>query len=1488
MIFYSNFYRQHGIRRLQQLVSPKINALDSFAFPQNSVWHYLSPSPETVCVGVDDYLLRGTTGPILVEHATQLATALGHPRKLFTTIQSLLKTFYRKNRRMRPVTDLGKQARSPQTLVIENYATLPHFWKYPSSPNRDYYQWSNDQATLWKNVERVAKTLPNRQQFIALTLPEQLPMLTTLQRAERGWTRPLQKFISTPELFMIMELWLWLGGHRSNSLLHELSGSSLDKINLVWRASGRWMMINLGYLENWRKGVPEDPEEGEEPIEHADGVQAGTIKPDQLQKRFLRLLMFLAEVRTDLGTNSPNAEIVTPPPVTPTPGSAPTLKVVVNDSQEDQDDETHVVEAPRMVSTGVHHATGVPPALKVLPLVEPLHVEMTGSLSVNAAINQAVEKDLTALEEVMQGEIGSEPEAETPATREPDDDEPVTDTSMRNAPLPRSRIEPYTGQVPSLEDAIVKRAGQLAKLGAFTGAEYRRMERMSSTYKSIPNPRGGEGTLADMLEIKPEELVVKNPPKAPDMPTVFDKSMLHSSVHEFDKQYIDNILPKDLTSTVLNVQRAGVAVTGYQINEVENAGNHYEEHVVKLTPLQGARSTIRFRVPKVKSNGTFLAGGVQYRMRKQRGDVPIRKVNKDQVALTSYYGKVYVKRGEKMVNNYPAWLQNRLVQASEDPEGLITKAMISNSMISDVVLPRDYTIVAQKFKTFTAKGHKFIWDYTKRMELLNGTRARIQSFEGEDTVPEAQRDVLIGCGATAATKWDFVLMRPDGTMYVRKNGKESIEELGTVATFMGLDTKKAPKEVVEITIGGKQIPVGIVLSYLLGWTGMLKLIDAKYRNQPSNQRVSLEEGEFAVRFEDETFIFSRKQPVVAMIMAGFDSYRDTIRHYSVHTLDLKDTYYNILDDEGLGVRFLREMELMNDMFVDPITLELLKTLHEPEDFIGLVLKAVDLLKVDWSPEETDMQYMRIKGYERMAGAVYGELVRSIRLHRSKPGQSTATIEMPPFAVWQSITQDPAVSLVEESNPIHNLKEKEEITYAGTGGRSARSMVERTRKFHPNDMGVISEATKDSSDVAITSFLTADPGLMTLRGLTKKYVEGDVGPTALMSTSALLAPQADRDDPKRVNFISIQQSSGISAVGYRPTPLRTGYESIVAHRTDELFAHAAGADGVVSQVTPNALVVTYKDGTAETVELGRRFGVAAGTTFPHELETTFKEGDKVKQGDILAFNNRYFEPDYHQPRQVLWKAGILTRVALMESMGTLEDSCEISEATAKLMTTHVTKVRSIALTFDQIVHDFIKVGEEVDIESILCTIEDPVGPSGPLFDQHSLDTLSLLSKQTPRAKSRGKVERIEVFYYGDPNDMSPSLKELATASDRERRATAKELGKTFTSGRVDDTMRFEGDPLTPNTLVVRVYITGEMSAGIGDKGVLANQMKTIIGNVWSGDVTTESGDVVDVIFSYTSISNRIVLSPLLIGLANTVLMALGKQAGALYKAKMKGK
>jgi hypothetical protein len=1427
MLLYPIYYRMFGIRRSYNLTSPALHSATQMDIPREAVIHYVGDDVASYGMAGDDLLIQKVNRTILVDYVTNLTAKEGNPRSTYQSIPKMIKDYQRKYRRFRQVKDLSFVWRDTRSTLQVDYALLHHLYKYVKSMYSSYFAWKNVQATLWDTLASMTKA-SDRQHFIPCRLPTVLPSVSLLLQGETNFSRNVQRHFVEPESLFILEIWKWLGKHRDKSLLASLSQDQLNKVNLIWEESGRWFVLNLGLMDSWRRPPNSEIEAKatDDDDEEVDTSKTGPMTYQQLQKRFLRLLMFLHSQRTEIGSQAKTE----PAPKTPDTEAKPDAK------KED--------------------------AKVVLPTLRPLEEDQLSSKDVSqleSQIDQWVDEDLEALEKFQK--------------------------DYDNEDLPEQQRElddfVYTPPQQSLEESVVGKADNLADSGLMTAAQYRSITKAAEAYKTLADPYGEHETLAQQMVIPKDLLKVPDAPVIPDEDTILDKSMLSSTLFHFDRNYTQKVLKKDIVNAVMHVQHAGVAVTGYSVEHVQDALNSFEAHTVKLTPVSGSPTTVRFRVPKVREDGTYLADGVRYRMRKQRRDMPIRKVGPSKVAMSSYYAKVFIERSQKAVNNYPQWLVNQIrgLALSHDDSS------ITNLKISDVFdpeqkgLPRLYSTLAASFESFNGAGYQWYFDYANRVKHFEET------WKHPGMVEQAEKDGMTMIALEVVRSKDNahrpILVDKNDTLYQLVGSELNV--LGKIEDVLRLQGKP-PIEQLDIRIYGKNIPLGLFLAYHVGLSGLVSMLKVKPRIVRNGERVSLGDDEYSIVFSDETWVFQRDNRLAAMVLSGFRLVGNAMKNYRSDIFDKKDIYFNLLESLGLGVRYLREMDLMVDMFIDPITKELLEEMQEPTDFIRLSLRAAEMLQSDYSPDETDMTQMRICGYERIAGAVYGELVKAMRTYQRGKGSTGNTIEMPPYAVWNALNQDPAVCLVEESNPVHNLKEKEEVTYTGAGGRSRRSLVKNTRVFHPSDMAVISEATKDSGDTGVTTFLTADPNFANLRGVTKPW-DGKVTPTKLMSTSALLAPCADRDDGKRVNFISIQQSSGMSAIGYRPTPLRTGYEQVLAHRVDDLFAYTAKEDGVVTAVSPKAITITYKDGLTRSVELGRRFGIVAGTTMPHTIESTLKEGDKVKKGDLVAFNSHYFEVDPHDPKQAIWKAGVMVKTAVLECADTLEDSSVISEETAAKMAAYTTKVREIVVKFDQSIHQLVSVGDDVEGESILCTIEDPFTANNTLFGDDSLNSLRLLSQYTPRAKYHGKVEKIEVYYNGETEDMSESLKAITQSSDKLRRQKAKELNETYTNGQVDASMHVDKRPLEMDHLVIKIYITGLQPASVGDKGVFGNQLKTIFGRVMSGKNETESGTKVDALFSYESIAARIVLSPEIMGTTNTLLRVISKRVADVYRGRV---
>lgn len=1031
----------------------------------------------------------------------------------------------------------------------------------------------------------------------------------------------------------------------------------------------------------------------------------------------------------------------------------------------------------------------------------------------------------------------------------------IDDVVLDEGPIskPTAVVPEYTPQPEDSTLALRLAIKQQSDSGSITINEAKRLQDMVTSAESLPNPFGS-GLLRDLKVIKPAELAITKSTPIVDIPNVTDKKMLKSTLIDFDQRYIKEVFYKDVIGFMSHVQRAGYILTDLSVKETEDVMNHEHVYSATYTPVTGKVATLNFPIPVINEDGVMLSGGVKYYLKKQLGDMPIRKVSPSRVALTSYYSKLFIDRSPLAVNNYERWLCNQIRAIGLDrSDDRIVSFGLGKVFDHYTPLPRTYSALSKYFTNIVLKHSKgdlkLSFDYKHRYDILGGTISK--TFANELNKANV---VLVGTINNYP-----VSMGQDGTLWLHLP-KDALEELGSIESILGLPTTKAPVEVAVVNIFGKVIPLGFALGYYLGLPGLVKALGVTYRVVPANKQAMLTDKEFRIRFKDESWIFDRTNRIASMVLSGYNSFSKIISLYSAQAFSNKDLYLNIMESAGLSTRYIKEFDLMFKLYIDPITKGLLEQMHEPTEFLALLLRSVELLLDDQYPDENDKRFMRIKGYERIAGAVYTELIRSIRVRENAKSLVKTKLDMKPVAIKMAILTDAAKEIVNEINPVFDLKRSEVLTYGGTGGRSTKTMVKDTRRYHDTDVGVISEATVDSGNVGIISYLSSDPNFNSLRGTSNRINFEDRDVPSMLSTSALLAPSAEKDDMKRIGFISIQGSHVISCVGSTVSPIVTGYEAVIAHRTNDLFAYTAKQDGRVIVRTDDVVTIEYKDGSKKSIELGRRFGISAGSVYPFDVISDLKEGAVIKHGTLVCYNKQFFAKDYMDPNGISMKGGVIANTMILDSTDTFEDSSAISVDFARKLGTETTYIRHITVNFDQAITHLVEVGDVIDINSILCTIQDSVTAQNNLFDDETLKSLRLLSAATPRSEHKGKVERIEIYYNGDLEEMSENLVYLARKADRALGKSLKGLGRNAVSGKVDGGYRIDGNPLLPKQLVVKVYITAFVTAGVADKAVAGNQLKTVIGRVMTGRNETEDGIPIDAIFGYMPIANRIVGSP----------------------------
>lgn len=676
----------------------------------------------------------------------------------------------------------------------------------------------------------------------------------------------------------------------------------------------------------------------------------------------------------------------------------------------------------------------------------------------------------------------------------PEPPEPlVIDTSLAQPNIKYQAKAPVTVEE-SLTEQIVQRVEQMAEIGAITPKVHQRMVDEAHGFTKIKDPYGSGQVLGEMLAYTADDTKIPEVRALPDRATIPDKSMLSSVIKSYHQGYVKKLMKKDILNSVMAVQNLGVIVKDYKVETVRDSMNHYEIHAITVKPLKGRQSTVRFRLPVVDKDGRFISNGQKSRMRLQRSDLPLRKVKPTQVAMTSYYNKTFVDRSTRSVNDYGKWITRLLTTIGlDDDDQRIESIKLSNVFDQSHTVPRVYSMIARRIARFDSHGNHFFFDYTKRIAyFLEKTGIDVEAVEKPGWVVVGHRDDAP------------ILMDMNNTLYIND------EVLGDFPSLTGIDAAKAPLEIVEMSVSNKSIPIGLVLAYHMGLSGLLDLLGCEVTRFRRGERFALQSDEYALTFQDEVLVFTRQDVTSMMILGGLQRYHKSLNSYSVWDFDAKDVYLNVLEENGLGVRYLREIDTLFPAWIDPITKGLLEDMGEPTTFTGLLLRATEMLHTDFSPSEVDGAYMRYRGYERFAGMVYGELTRAAKLHNARSGND-GVIDLNPHQVWQRVVQDPSVTLCEDINPIQNLREQEVMTYRGDGGRGGKSMVERTRIYSDADLGVVSESTQDSGDVGVVAYLSPDPNLTSLRGQTRRYDPTKDGTSKLLSSSALNAPCMENDD-----------------------------------------------------------------------------------------------------------------------------------------------------------------------------------------------------------------------------------------------------------------------------------------------------------------------------------------------------------------------------------------
>ncbi|MCU6405914.1 hypothetical protein KW817_23410, partial [Enterobacter quasiroggenkampii] len=129
-------------------------------------------------------------------------------------------------------------------------------------------------------------------------------------------------------------------------------------------------------------------------------------------------------------------------------------------------------------------------------------------------------------------------------------------------------------------------------------------------FVQLPNPYNPKETYGEALTLHEKDIVVKAEPKKVQR-LVTDEGWAENVTDQMVKQYNQTMMSKDVLAAVASSQRLGLAIHNHTVEKEISVTGTIEHHTLRVQPIGGEPTTVRFSIPGLTEDGTWVANGVE-------------------------------------------------------------------------------------------------------------------------------------------------------------------------------------------------------------------------------------------------------------------------------------------------------------------------------------------------------------------------------------------------------------------------------------------------------------------------------------------------------------------------------------------------------------------------------------------------------------------------------------------------------------------------------------------------------------------------------------------------------------------------------------------------------------------------------------------------------------------------------------------------------------
>jgi len=951
--------------------------------------------------------------------------------------------------------------------------------------------------------------------------------------------------------------------------------------------------------------------------------------------------------------------------------------------------------------------------------------------------------------------------------------------------------------------------------------------------------------------------------------SVMDESYAKSNILDLNQEYYKKLFYQDMFKSLMSFQKTGLILEKYQEETIKTDLTMAKKIEATFTNLDGKKKKIHYEIPIPDDDGCFIYNGVKSYMKKQLTNIPLVKINKSRVSIASSYGKIIVERDPSVTYDFGGHILRSLEKHNQDNPDKKISFIRQTSDYKNIKVPFDYSAIGKNIKTLIYNGNHLIFDYNNRLSF--------NPKLDENKILELEKSFnSIFIGYTERDNHLLLIHNDTNVVQVIETKYKKVLSQDFIINKLLPQSYVITKgEWVRVFILNKKLPLAFVLAYKYGLSYLLDYLKIDYQLLDRSKRHRVSSDKIQIKFQDKILVIRRYPLTKSWIISGLLTF-NILESIKFNEMDRPDIYFTLIESKKIKTNYIKGIDNLFNFFLDPLTIDDLKAIGEPTNMLDLLIRAVELLNQDYHEPASSIKNYRIKSIDRINGILYNEIARQYSQSLNDKSRNTP-FTINPKAVIMKTIQDQSVVLSEDINPIQYIKERTGVTHGGFLGRDTESFVERDIVYPKDGLGILTEATPDSGKVGFNAFTPLNTTIKNLKGMIAETDAKDLEGGQIFSATAALMPFASFDDPKRINFINVQLSHHIGSENAKPARVRTGLESLIGDFSSPLYATIAKKNGKVLSIDEDRKIFTLQYNNEEEVYIynyGKQPGEVSNISIIHNIKLNVPVG-AFKKDDILAYNTGFFSLDPIQEQ--------LTRI----------DGCAFTPEFVDQFNFESSYTRTIKLTNDLTIKDMVKIGDQVDYNTPLIILEfADIYTINELkrlkqIDDTENEIFDNLNRIVRQAKYKGYISDIKFYYTGELDSFHKSVQSELLKYIKKINATKRAYDNTTNTEKINIEVnlpvgsRVKKEIIGQDEVLIMINITSEIPASVGDKFVVGNALKTVVGDIIDYPLITKSGVKLDGLFGGKSTFDRVVLSPFKSGLLERLLEKHEEEAVKLY-------